>query len=110
ERARVLYEGPGKVVAPWENLKRPEQQVLTEILARRLAAPDEAAEVKPGDVEDWFGVSDRTARAWLAEWAKRGLVEPITAGAGQRIRRYRLAPIWRDLVDRAVVRPKDSGS
>ena len=39
-------------------------------------------------------VSPRTAGEWLKEWASDGLVNPILAGEGVRIRGYELAEEW----------------
>ena len=102
-RARRLHADRGEIEEPWERLQRPQQQLLTQVLARQLAEPEEAVTFKPGDVGAWFGVSDRTAREWLAAWVAEDLVEPVTAssGRGERIRRYRLVPRWAELVDRA---------
>ena len=110
ERARRLYEGTGRAAVPWETLNRPQQQVLTEMLAREQAVETGAAELRPGDLVGWFGVSDRTAREWLQVWISQGLVEAVVSGAGHRIRRYRLTSPWRELVAHALDKDPDSGS
>jgi len=54
---------------------------------RTAAERSNEARFKPGDVADWFNVSDRTARQWLGEWRDQGYVEP--ASDGERIRLWR---------------------
>ena len=39
------------------------------------------------DLSEWFGVSDKTARDWLAEWRSQGHVEP--ASGDERVRTWR---------------------
>lgn len=59
---------------------------------RRLLSrlDDPGATFTPSDVAEWFGVTNKTARDWLAEWRDGGFVEPDVADA-ERVRTYRLA-------------------
>ncbi len=92
-------------VSPWDALPRRQQQVLTLMLMRAGSGGRATAELRPGDVAGWFGVNAATARDWLREWADSAFVHPIAGAGGLRVRRYRLAAPWSDLVVGAAVRP-----
>ena len=77
---------------PWEGLDRRSQQLLTRLRARVTAGEVEAAQFKPGDLEEWFAVSPTTTQEWLRDWQAEGLLEP--AKPGQRIRSWRLCEPW----------------
>ena len=77
---------------PWEGLDRRSQQLLTRLRARVAAGEAEAAQFRPGDLEEWFAVSPTTAQDWLRDWQEQGLLEP--ARPGQRIRSWQLREPW----------------
>lgn len=84
---------------PWEGLPRLEQQVLARAMLVSLST-GAGAELTSAAVQDWFGVSPKTARDWLAKWCASGLVEP--SRGDQRVRAYRLRGAWREFVDESV--------
>ncbi|HEY9791856.1 MAG TPA: Fic family protein [Candidatus Obscuribacterales bacterium] len=108
ERARDMHSAASEP-AVWESLSRREQQVLTRLLGGVLAG-EHQLEIRPTDVEEWFGVSDRTAREWLNEWVEHEFVEPVASGAGVRIRAYRLTARWRQLLEEATHVRENSGT
>jgi Fic family protein len=72
---------------------------------RRLLSllPDLAGTFTPTEVATWFGVTNKTAREWLAEWGQQGYVEAEDPAA-QRVRRYRISPQFlADLREAGVV-------
>ena len=74
---------------PLRNLSRRFDNLMLRSLVQ--AVGDRATDTlfTPGDVAEWFGVSDRTAREWLGEWKQEGLVEP--ASGAERVRTWRFA-------------------
>lgn len=94
EEAKSLYQEDAPDVPPWESLPRPQQQVLTRLLARVLDGVENPFAINPSDIASWFGVSDNTTREWLKEWATSGFVNPVLAGEGVRVRSYVLADRW----------------
>ncbi len=99
----------GPVAAPWDRVSRRFQQVLSRLLAR-ARVPGGRPEIDPRDVREWFGVSPNTARDWLREWHRAGLLEPAGGGTGRRIRRWRLGPEWREMIELAQRKGGDSTS
>lgn len=96
-KAKLLYKAVTVETLPWERLPRTSQQLLTRLLARVLEGYENPFVLNPSDIESWFGVSDRTAREWLKDWAEDGLVNAfVKAGSGERIRSYVLADQWID--------------
>jgi Fic family protein len=96
-KAKSLYRNVSAEALPWEKLPRTSQQLLTRLLARVLEGYENPFVLNPSDIESWFGVSDRTAREWLKDWAEDGLVNAsVKAGSGERIRSYVLADKWID--------------
>jgi Fic family protein len=93
-KAKSLYEAAAPEAPPWERLARTSQQLLTRLLARVLDGVESPFTINPTDIESWFGVSDRTAREWLKDWAKDCFIIPVLTGSGARIRSYELAPEW----------------
>ena len=93
-RATQLYEARNIPAVPWDELSRRDQQLLTRLLSRVRSNVPDPLNVKPANIEEWFGVSDRTAREWLAEWMEKSFMEPVFAGSGLRVREYRLADRW----------------
>lgn len=89
-----LDEAAAPEAPPWERLARTSQQLLTRLLARVLDGVESPFTINPTDIESWFGVSDRTAREWLKDWAKDCFIIPVLTGSGARIRSYELAPEW----------------
>ncbi|MFM7447471.1 MAG: Fic family protein [Leptolyngbyaceae cyanobacterium] len=109
EKATFLYQARGIAKVPWDELSRRQQQMLTRLLARVLAGIPIPLTVRPADVEAWFGISDRTAREWLGEWANENFMEPVTSGQGVRIREYRLAEPWASFLIEAKSASINSG-
>ncbi len=96
-KAKSLYRNVSAEALPWERLPRTSQQLLTRLLARVLEGYENPFVLNPSDIESWFGISDRTAREWLKDWAEDGLVNAsVKAGSGERIRSYVLADKWID--------------
>lgn len=85
--------------APAPHLGRRQQNLLVRCLNLALAQRNETPTFTPGDIVDWFGVSDRTARDWLDEWRSAGLVVPASGAA--RIRRWGLAESLQRVVSEA---------
>lgn len=105
DRALSLHEVLPRPHFAWEELSRPQQQLLSRLVVES-PGEERPPTFTPGDLEQWFLVSRRTAQGWLHEWAARGVVEP--AGTGQvRVRIWQLAPPYRDLV--AEVRKVGAG-
>lgn len=97
-KATHLYVARDLPTLPWDGLSRRQQQLLTRLLSRVLAQVDLPLIIRPSDVENWFGVSNRTAREWLTEWVASGFLHPVLAGSGTRIREYVLAETWARLL------------
>ncbi len=97
DRALELYETMPRPGAPWEELSRRQQQLLSRLV---LVEPDgeEVPTFTPGDIADWFMISVQTARAWLREWHEAGFVEPVSGE--QRIRAWALNGTFLALVAR----------
>ncbi|HAA29857.1 MAG TPA: Fic family protein, partial [Cyanobacteria bacterium UBA8553] len=93
-KAKSLYQELDPDAPPWESLPRPQQQILTRLLARVLDGVENPFVINPSDIASWEGVSDNTAREWLKEWATEGFVNPVLAGEGVRVRSYTLAEEW----------------
>lgn len=92
KRATALRSALKPEPMPWEQFGRRKQQILMRVLARFNAGARPFTLLSVGDIEAWFGVSAKTARAWLAQWVEEEFVEPVPGGSGQRIRSYRLKP------------------
>lgn len=93
--AKKLHQRRSTPGAPWEELSRQQQQVLTSLLSKALAENTDLQSLRPTDVESWFGVSDKTARSWLSEWEKAGFLIAVAGrGAGTRTHKYTLSPQW----------------
>lgn len=94
ERAAQLHRVIAQQAPPWERLNRRQQQVLTRLAVGPAPAPEHPEEIRPGDIEEWFGVSATTAREWLRDWCGQGFVDPVPTERGERTRRYRLRGEW----------------
>jgi Fic family protein len=111
ERSQSLYSAQNPAEPPWEELSRRQQQILTRLLARLLAREEtEPLVIRAADVENWFGISNRTSREWLRDWGDNGFISPIQSGTGQRIQRYQLSDPWASLLNQATSKPDNSGS
>ncbi len=111
ERSQSLYSAQNPAEPPWEELSRRQQQILTRLLARLLANEEaEPLVIRAADVENWFGISNRTSREWLRDWGDNGFIRPIQSGTGQRIQRYQLSDPWASLLNQATSKPDNSGS
>jgi len=86
----------GRIELVWEELKRLQQQLLSQLLLQQLDNPNASMDFTPGDICEWYGVSVNTAREWLKEWREENFVEATREGT--RIRQYRLATKWHKLV------------
>jgi hypothetical protein len=97
DRALELHEAVPRPRAPWEELSRRQQQLLSRLV---VVDPDGkgVATFTPGDIADWFMVSAQTARAGLRQWHDAGFVAP--AGGRQRIRVWVLNEEFSALVGR----------
>jgi Fic family protein len=93
-KARLLYKAGAPEAPPWERLPRTSQQLLTRLLARVLDGLENPFVINSSDIDSWFGVSERTAREWLKQWAEEGFVNAVTTGSGERVRSYILASEW----------------
>jgi len=74
---------------PLRGLSRRFDNLMLRSLVQAVGERADDALFTPGDVAEWFGVSDRTAREWLGEWRDQGHVEP--ASGDERVRVWRLA-------------------
>lgn len=111
ERSQALYSAQNPSEPPWEELSRRQQQILTRLLARLLAREEaEPLVIRASDVENWFGISNRTSREWLRDWGDNGFISPIQSGTGQRIQRYQLSDPWAALLNQATSQQDNSGS
>lgn len=95
---------------PWESLSRLQQQILTRLLARAVSTPKSSLEVEPKLIADWFGISRKTALEWARSFAKDDFLVPVKTPAAIRVRRYRLADRWRELLEKAKSTPSNKGS
>jgi Fic family protein len=96
DRAVSLHQAMHRSRPLWEDLNRPQQQLLSRLVVESPGTRLPPT-FTPGDLEQWFLISRRTAQVWLHQWQTRGLVEP--AGTGQmRVRLWQLAKPYRDLV------------
>lgn len=85
----------------WEELTRPQQQLLMRLLlAGTDGDTDECPTFAPGDVAEWFGVSRAMARQWLDDWRGQGLIVP--ASGDERVRRWALREDLAALVSKAI--------
>ena len=101
DRALDLHEAVPRPTAPWEELNRRQQQLLSRLVLVE-ADGDEVPTFTPGDIAEWFMVSTRTAREWLQEWHEGGFVLP--ASGEERIRSWQL----HEELQRLVVRVRRS--
>lgn len=97
-KATDLHEASDFPTPPWDGLSRRQQQILTRLLSRVLAQVEDPLVIRPSDVESWFGVSNKTAREWLTEWATNGFINPVLSGSGVRVREYVLSETWATLL------------
>lgn len=100
KRAETLHPEALRT-APWESLKRIQQQLLSQILSRRLIGETDANEFGVKDLVEWFGVGESTAREWLKEWRLVDFVRPAREGLA-RIHDYVLAREWQSLVEESA--------
>jgi Fic family protein len=111
KRSQTLYSARNPSDPPWEDLSRRQQQILTRLLARLLTEEETDPLVfKAANIENWFGVSNRTAREWLKDWSNDQFIEPVQSGSGQRIQRYKLNEPWASLLQQATATQTNSGS
>lgn len=110
DRALALQQIKGLPSAPWDQLSRRQQQVLTRLLARKLSDAEALPIVRPAEIETWFAVSDRTARDWLLDWSNTGFVVPASSGSGARVHRYELTESWQLVLEQAQLLGQNSGS
>jgi len=106
KRAESIYPKDARS-APWEQLHRVQQQLLSMLLTRCLSGNVRSYLFTPSDIRQWYGVSSKTAREWLGKWHKTdGFILPEKSST-QRIRSYLLADKWRQLLDAALDRDQD---
>lgn len=76
------------------------ENLVLRVMAGTLAVGANRPVFSATDLGEWFGVSGRTAREWLAEWAVQGHVEP--ASGSDRIRFWQFSGELRTLVEQAL--------
>jgi Fic family protein len=99
ERALALRESAHPPQAPWEQLDRRSQQLLSRVMLASRDKPD-LAPVTIRDVETWFIVAPRTARSWLKRWYEEGVLEPATGTT--RVTAWRLTTSFATIVNAAI--------
>jgi Fic family protein len=104
-RATGLYAIRQPEPAPWENLPRRQQQVLTRLLSSLLENAQADLILSATRIEAWFGVSNRTAREWLKDWLEEGFVTARTPT--DRVRDCLLADPWATFLRAASARVSD---
>lgn len=96
KRAEVMHPQERRI-APWDDLHRTQQQLLSKVLLRCLEDAHNALAFGPQELAAWYGISASTAREWLGKWRKDGFVKPEREHA-ERIRRYLLTEPWQTLI------------
>ncbi|NJM58736.1 MAG: Fic family protein [Synechococcales cyanobacterium RU_4_20] len=99
-RATSLHATRQPEPAPWERLPRRQQQILTRLLSRLLENSSSGLTINASEVDAWFGISSRTAREWLKDWAEDGFVAPRLTSDTSRVREYELREPWIEFCDR----------
>jgi Fic family protein len=87
--------------APWDNLHRTQQQLLSKLMLRGMEDGPAACVFGPQDLVAWYGISASTAREWLGRWRMDGFVRPEREDA-VRVRRYALTDLWQALLSDAT--------
>ncbi len=87
--------------APWDNLHRTQQQLLSKLMLRGMEDDPAASVFGPQDLVAWYGISASTAREWLGRWRMGGFVRPEREEA-LRVRRYVLTATWQTLLSEAT--------
>jgi len=100
KRAETIFPTEHRT-APWEPLDRVQQQLLSQILSRRLAEATDVGEFGVGDIVEWFGIGATTAREWLRAWRDAGLIRTAREGV-TRIHNYVLERQWQDVIDESA--------
>jgi Fic family protein len=104
-RAEIMHPTERRM-APWDDLHRTQQQLLSKLLLRAGDKKGAPFLFSPQDVVEWYGVSPATARDWLSTWRAGGFVAAERAGT-KRIRRYALAEPWYSLIAATSVKQRD---
>lgn len=99
-KAVTFNQGAFARELPWERLSRTQQQLLSRLYMRGLDNRAADLSFTPGDVAEWYGISDATAREWLGEWRANEYVRPQREG--ERVRKYLLNDEWAALVSHAI--------
>lgn len=86
--------------APWEQLRRIQQQLLSKILLRLLVDEPRAFIFTAQDLVQWYGVGISTAREWLGKWREEKFIQPEREQM-VRIHHYQLSAKWQELVEHA---------
>jgi len=86
--------------APWEQLRRIQQQLLSKILLRHLEGEVQAFVFTAQDLIEWYGIGVSTAREWLGKWKEDKFIQPERENL-VRIHNYRLAQKWQELIEQA---------
>jgi Fic family protein len=81
--------GMEKEARPRKPITRRLDNLVLRALVQAIVERRSAITFAVGDLIDWFGVSDKTARDWLAGWRQQGHVEPATGD--ERVRSWRFA-------------------
>lgn len=91
-----VREGTGK----GQPRTRRQESLMMRCLVKVLATPGLAPTFTPAEVSEWYGVSVRTAREWLTEWAADGFV--VAAAGTERTRQWSLTPELSELLSGAA--------
>ena len=95
--------------APWERLRRIQQQLLSKILLRFMDDDANAFVFSLSDLREWYGISAPTARDWVQSWRADNFIEPERKDA-ERVHGYRLTTEWHKLIEAAGHRESDRES
>ncbi len=87
--------------APWDNLHRTQQQLLSKLMLRGMENDPAASVFGPQDLVAWYGISASTAREWLSRWRMEDFVRPEREEA-VRVRRYVLTDTWQALLCKSI--------
>jgi len=102
KRAEAIHPNELRT-APWEKLRRIQQQLLSKVFIRCLERDTDAFSFGLADLRDWYGISAPTARDWFKTWREAGFIEPERKDA-ERVHCYQLTADWRKLVEEATRR------
>ena len=100
KRAEAIHPKDARS-APWEQLHRVQQQLLSMLLTRCMTSASKSSAFTPADIRQWYGVSSKTALEWLGRWRDEGFIMPERSDT-KRIRGYILVVKWQNLLNAAL--------